>query len=79
VTGNMVHALGVLGAGLAFAGAAIGAAIGDGVLFSKTIEGTARQPEAWGTLFGRTIIFFGMVEALPIIALVFGFVLMGQH
>ncbi len=74
---TFVHGLALLGAGIAFGGAAIGAAIGDGIVTSKTIEGSARQPEAWGALFGRTLIFIGLIESLPIIALVMGFVLLG--
>jgi F-type H+-transporting ATPase subunit c len=69
---DTAHALAMVGAGLAFGGAAVGAAIGDGVLMGRTIEGIARQPEARGLLFGQTIVFYGLVEALPVIALVFG-------
>lgn len=69
---------GVIGAGLAFGGAAIGAAIGDGILMSKTIEGLSRQPEAWSNLFSRTLILYALVEALPVIAIVFGFILMNK-
>ncbi|MDD3653239.1 MAG: F0F1 ATP synthase subunit C [Desulfotomaculaceae bacterium] len=66
-----------IGMGLAMGVGAAGAAIGDGVLGSKTIEAIARQPEAKGTIMGSFFIFFGLVEALPVIAIVMGFILMG--
>ena len=45
----------MIGGGLALAGGAIGAAIGDGLAGSATISGVARQPEAQSRLF--TIFF----------------------
>jgi F-type H+-transporting ATPase subunit c len=45
---------------------ALGAGIGDGLVSSRTVEGTARQPELQGRLF------FLMIEALPIIGLGLG-------
>jgi F-type H+-transporting ATPase subunit c len=71
-------AIAAVAAGIAFAGAAIGAGIGDGLLFSRIIEGVARQPEAKSLLAGTAWIYFALVEAMPIIALVFGFMLMGH-
>jgi F-type H+-transporting ATPase subunit c len=52
--------------------AALGAGIGNGLVVGRTIEGTARQPELGGRL--QTLMFVGLalVEALPIISLVFG-------
>ena len=38
----------LVGGGLALAGGAVGAAIGDGLAGSATISGVARQPEAQG-------------------------------
>ena len=71
-------AIAAVAAGIAFAGAAIGAGIGDGLLFSRIIEGVARQPEAKSLLTGTAWIYFALVEAMPIIALVFGFLLLGR-
>ncbi|MCI1857352.1 MAG: ATP synthase F0 subunit C [Sporolactobacillus sp.] len=51
---------------------AVAAAIGDCVLFSRYMDGIARQPEARGVLFGQTMILFGLIEALPIISIAFG-------
>ncbi|MDD4169253.1 MAG: F0F1 ATP synthase subunit C [Desulfotomaculaceae bacterium] len=67
-----------IGCGIAMGVGAAGAAIGDGVLGSKTIEALARQPESRGTIMTTFFIFFGLVEALPVIAIVIGFILMGR-
>jgi F-type H+-transporting ATPase subunit c len=60
-----------VGGGLALAGGAIGAGIGDGLAGSSYIEGVARQPEAQGRL--QTIFFLtvGLVEAMFFINLAF--------
>ncbi|SDY41721.1 F0F1 ATP synthase subunit C [Thermoactinomyces sp. DSM 45892] len=62
----------ILAASIMIGLAALGAAIGNSNLFAKYIEGIARQPEARGTLFGQTMILFGLIEALPIIGVAFG-------
>lgn len=67
-----------VGMALAIGLGACGAAIGDGVLGSKAIEAMARQPEAKGSVMANFFIFFGLVEALPVIAIVMGFILMGK-
>lgn len=51
---------------------ALAAGIGDSILFARYMEGISRQPEARGTLFGQTMILFGLIEALPIISIAFG-------
>ncbi len=60
--------MGAIAAGIAMAGAAIGAGIGDGILISKMLEGMARQPELSNTL--RTNMFIGvaLIEVMPILA-----------
>jgi F-type H+-transporting ATPase subunit c len=60
-----------IGGGLALAGGAIGAGVGDGLAGSSYIEGVARQPEAQGRL--QTIFFLtvGLVEAMFFINLAF--------
>ena len=65
--------LNMIGYGLA----AIGSAIGVGLIFAAYINGVARQPEARGML--QTIAFTGMAltEALAILGLVFVFVFAG--
>ena len=47
---------------------ALGAGIGDGLVSSRVVEGTARQPEARATLQGIMFLAVGIIEALPIIA-----------
>jgi F-type H+-transporting ATPase subunit c len=66
VTGNIA----VLGYGLA----AIGSAIGVGMMFSAVINGTARQPEARETLQSIAWIGFGVVEVLAVIGIALAFV-----
>ncbi len=62
----------VLSFGLMLGLAALGAGIGDGLVSSRTVEGTARQPELQGRLFTLMLIGIGFIEALPIIALGLG-------
>lgn len=75
----MEHAImigaGLVAAGLIMAGGAIGAGIGDGLVSSRTVEGIARQPEARGQLLPLMLISVGLIEALPIITLVFALIL----
>lgn len=69
---------GLLAAGIMFGLAAVGAGIGNGLVVSRTIEGTARQPEARGSLMGLMFLGLGLVEAVPIIAVAMGFVFMNR-
>jgi len=64
--------LSVIAGGIMIAFGALAAGIGNGVLFSRYLEGIARQPEARGTLFGQAMVTLGLVEALPIISIAFG-------
>ena len=66
------------GAGLAAAGAAIGAGIGNALVISKMLEGMARQPELSGQLRTNMFIGVGLIEAVPIIAIVISFLLVFQ-
>ncbi len=66
---------GLIGAGLILGGGAIGAGVGDGLVSSRTVEGIARQPEARGQLLTTMFISVGIIEAYPIIGLVFGIIL----
>lgn len=70
--------MGSLAAAIAVGLAALGAGLGNGIIVSKTIEGIARQPELKSTL--QTVMFIGvaLVEALPIIAVVIAFLVMGN-
>ncbi|WP_026974257.1 ATP synthase F0 subunit C [Alicyclobacillus contaminans] len=55
--------------------AAVGSGVGNGVLFSKFVEGVSRQPEARGTLLGSAMIGLAFVEAFPAIMLALGLIL----
>jgi len=65
--------LGYIGLGLGMAGCLIGAGLGIGKLASSALEGTARQPEAAGTLQTMMIIPAAMIEGLGLLALVVAF------
>jgi F-type H+-transporting ATPase subunit c len=64
-----------LGGGFAIGVAALGAAIGIGMLASKALEGMARQPEAAGNIRTSMIIAIAFVEALCLYALVVSLIL----
>ena len=65
----LILGLSAIAAGLMLGLGALGAGIGDGLVSSKTVEGTARQPEAGGRLLTLMFISVGIIEALPVIAL----------
>jgi F-type H+-transporting ATPase subunit c len=66
----VIVAASVIGAALAIGLAAFGAALGDGAVTAKAIEGMARQPEAKGTILVNMFISVGLIESIPIIAAV---------
>ena len=66
VTGNVA----TIGYGLA----AIGPAIGVGIVVGKTIEGVARQPELAGSLQVLMFIGIAFTEALAFIGIATGFI-----
>jgi F-type H+-transporting ATPase subunit c len=63
--------LAMVGGGLALAGGAIGAAIGDGLAGAAVINGVARQPEAAGRLNTTMFLIIGLVEGMYFINLAF--------
>ena len=65
-----------LAAGLATPISAIGAAIGEGFIFSSAIQSIARQPEVEGKVRTYMFMTFGLVEALVFIAGFLMFILM---
>ncbi|MCP3775319.1 F-type H+-transporting ATPase subunit c [Paenibacillus tianmuensis] len=67
--------MGFLAAALAIGLGALGAGIGNGLIVSKTVEGIARQPELRGTLQTTMFIGVGIVEVVPIIGVVLGFLI----
>jgi F-type H+-transporting ATPase subunit c len=52
--------------------AAVGAAVGVGVLGSKFLEGAARQPELIPMLRTQFFIMMGLVDAVPMIGVGIG-------
>ena len=60
-----------VGGGLALAGGAIGAAVGDGLAGAQTIAGVARQPESQPRLMPIFFLTVGLVEAAYFINLLF--------
>lgn len=73
-----LNAAAALGAALAVGLASLGAGIGNGLVTGRTVEGIARQPEARGVLQTTMFISVGLIEALPIIAVVIAFMLIGK-
>ncbi|WP_099159400.1 MULTISPECIES: F0F1 ATP synthase subunit C [Virgibacillus] len=70
--------MGILAAAIAVGLAAVGGGIGNGIIVSRTVEGIARQPELKGQLQTVMFIGVGLVEVMPIIAVVIAFMVMGQ-
>lgn len=67
-----------LGAAIAVGLAALGAGIGDGLVTGNAVQSLARQPEARGSIMTTMFISVGLIEAMPIIAVVIAFMLMGK-
>lgn len=68
----------MIAAAIAVFGAALGAGIGNGMVISKTLESMARQPEMSKDLRTNMFIGVGLIEAVPIIAVVVGLLLIFQ-
>jgi F-type H+-transporting ATPase subunit c len=68
----------VLAIGLISFGASIAAAFSDAKVVSTALESMARQPEMQGVLRTNMIIGIGLVESIPIIAIVIAFMLFGK-
>ena len=65
-----------LAAGLMMGLAAIGGAIGIGILGGKFIEGAARQPDLLPLLRTQFFIVMGLVDAIPMIGVGLGMYVM---
>ncbi|HFI0462808.1 TPA: F0F1 ATP synthase subunit C [Streptococcus suis] len=64
-----------IAAAIAVAIAALSASIGNGMVISKTIESIARQPELEPKLRMTMFLGVGLIEAVPIMAVVIAFIL----
>ncbi len=71
-----VQGLTAIGIGLLIGVAALGAAIGFGILGGKYIEGLARQPELSGKLMMQTFLMAGFVDAFPAVSIAIGLLLL---
>lgn len=60
----------ILAAAIAVGLAAVGGGIGAGLIVGRTIEGISRQPELKSELQATMFLGIGLVEAMPIIAVV---------
>lgn len=72
---GQVQAFSVLAAGFLISFAALGTAIGFGLLGGKFLEGVARQPELGPMLMVRMFIVAGLVDAFAAISIVMGLLL----
>ena len=72
---ELIAAMSSLGAGIAMV-AMIGVGIGIGFNAGKTVESTARQPEAQGTLLNLMLIGVALTETAGIFALVISIILL---
>lgn len=68
--------LNILAAGIMMGLAAIGAAIGIGILGGKFLEGSARQPDLLPLLRTQFFIVMGLVDAIPMIGVGLGLYLL---
>lgn len=55
--------------------AALAAALADTKAAAKALEGMTRQPEMAGKLFTNMLVAIGLIESIPIIAIVIALVL----
>ncbi|MDF7682532.1 F0F1 ATP synthase subunit C [Lactobacillus sp. ESL0679] len=72
----MSQAFKYLAAALAAGIAALAASWGNGKVITKTIESMARQPESAGNLRSTMFIGVGLIEAVPILAVVVAFLIL---
>lgn len=72
----MSEAFKYLAAAIAAGLAALAAAWGDGKVITKTIESMARQPESAGNLRSTMFIGVGLIESVPILAIVVAFLIL---
>ncbi|HEY8464694.1 MAG TPA: ATP synthase F0 subunit C [Bacillota bacterium] len=68
----------VIAIGVICLGASFAAALSDSRVVATAIESIARQPEVENGLFRAMLIGIGLVESIPIIAIVIAFMLLGK-
>lgn len=67
-----------LGAGLAMGLAALGIAIGQGLIGSRAMDGIARQPEALGSIRATMILAMAIMETIGVLTFVIAIILTGN-
>lgn len=67
-----------IGAGLAMGLAALGIAIGQGLIGAKAMEGIARQPEAHGSIRTTMIVAMAIMETIGVLTFVIAIILTGS-
>lgn len=72
---GQVQSFSVLAAGFMISLAALGTAIGFGLLGGKYLEGIARQPELGPMLMLRMFVIAGLLDAFAAISIVMGLIL----
>jgi len=75
MSGDIVMAAKLIGAGLAMIGA-LGGGIGIGLSVQGASEGMARNPDAYGNLFTSMILGIAFSEAIAIYCLVIAFLML---
>lgn len=70
--------MGAIAAGIAVGLAAVGAGVGNGQVIGHAIDGMTRQPEMAGRVQSLMFIGVGLIEALPILAIVIAFLVMNK-
>jgi F-type H+-transporting ATPase subunit c len=70
--------MGTIAAGIAAAAAALAAGYGNGLVISHTVDSMARQPQIAGQLRTTMFIGVGLIEAVPILAIVVAFMVMNR-
>jgi F-type H+-transporting ATPase subunit c len=73
---ELAHVASLLGASIVSSVAALAASTQDAAVASKAIESIARQPEMKDSIFTTMLIGMGLVDAVPIIAIVIAFILL---
>ncbi|MBS4762343.1 F0F1 ATP synthase subunit C [Carnobacteriaceae bacterium zg-ZUI252] len=58
--------------------AAFGSALANARVVSKTIESITRQPELRGSIMSTMFVGIGMIEAIPLLGVIAGFIMLFQ-
>ena len=70
--------MGAIAAGIAAACAALTTGYGNGLVISHTVDSMARQPQIAGQLRTTMFIGVGLIEGVPILAIVVAFLVMNK-